>query len=105
MVSINRRISSLSDADHYERDRLSQAQRDEKYLSDHTAKRLVVTSPTYPSLIEAVDAAAANRSLPFCDYVYVTGDNRVVGIYDYFDVTPNQPVPRGQRRVLIPANF
>lgn len=96
---------SLSPSQHFDRDRLTQEERDKKYLADHSDKRLVVTSPPYPSTIEAIEACGANRSLDFCDYAYVTGDNRVVGIYEYYDVTPDQPVPRAQRRVLVPANF
>lgn len=71
-------------------------------VEKYSKKRLVQTSPPYPSTIEALDACAANQSLPECDYAYVTEDNRVVGIYDYYDVTPSQPVKLGQKRVLIP---
>ncbi len=65
-------------------------------------KRLVQTSTPYPSIEDALAAAEANRTLPGCDYTYVTEDNRVVGIYEYNDVTPDQPVKPGQRRVLVP---
>jgi beta-phosphoglucomutase-like phosphatase (HAD superfamily) len=79
--------------------------KDKEYVTQHSAKRLVQTSPPYPSLVEALEACQANRQDKLCDYAYVTEDNRVVGIYDYYDVTPDQPVMRGQRRVIIPANF
>lgn len=71
-------------------------------VEQYSKKRLVQTSPPYLSTIEALDAANANQQLPECDYAYVTEDNRVVGIYDYYDVTPDQPVKPGQKRILIP---
>lgn len=86
-------------------DLLSKEERDKKYVAEHSAKRLVQTSPPYPSAVEALEACYANGKLDFCDYAYVTEDNRVVGIYDYYDLHPDQPVKPGQRRVTIPANF
>ncbi|MNP89019.1 hypothetical protein D3C85_14150 [compost metagenome] len=74
-------------------------------IEKYSVKRLLQTSPPYPSTIEALDACNANRQLPDCDYAYVTEDNRVIGIYEYNDVTPDQPVKSGQRRVLIPVNY
>ncbi|MNC37335.1 hypothetical protein D3C76_1160230 [compost metagenome] len=87
------------------RAREDKERKDKEYLAQHSAKRLVQTSPPYPSAVEALEACHANRQLPGCDYAYVTEDNRVVGIYEYYDVTPDQAVKRGQRRVTIPANF
>jgi hypothetical protein len=74
-------------------------------VAEYSDKRLVQTSPPYPTTIEALDACNANRQLPGCDYAYVTEDNRVVGIYEYHDVHPDQPVQSGQHRVLISANY
>jgi hypothetical protein len=71
-------------------------------IENWSDKRLVQTSPPYPSMFEALDACAANRSLENCEYAYVTDDRRVVGIYSYYDVTPDQPVQKGQKRVIIP---
>lgn len=82
----------------YRRERIEKA----ALLELITLKRLVQTSQRYPSVIDALDACAANLSLPGCDYAYVTEDNRVVGIYEYYDVRPDEPVGKGQRRVLIP---
>lgn len=82
----------------YQRERIEKA----ALLELLAEKRLVQTSQRYPSVEEALDACAANRTLPGCDYAYVTEDNRVVGIYSYYDVTPEKPVGPGQRRVLIP---
>lgn len=87
------------------RAREEKERKDKEYLAQHSAKRLLQTSPPYPSAVEALEACHANRQLPGCDYAYVTEDNRVVGIYEYYDVTPDQAVKRGQRRVTIPANF
>lgn len=79
--------------------------KDREYAEKHSTKRLVQTSPPYPTITEALEACAANRQLPGCDYAYVTEDKRVVGIYEYYDVTPDQAVKRGQRRVIIPENL
>lgn len=87
------------------RAREDKERKDKEYVAQHSAKRLLQTSPPYPSTVEALEACAANRQLPGCDYAYVTEDNRVVGIYEYYDVTPEQAVKRGQRRVVIPVNF
>ncbi|MNC41576.1 hypothetical protein D3C76_1302450 [compost metagenome] len=102
--------SLLSPEEHYKRDLkihsvVSEQERDRLYVIAHSAKRLVQTSPPYPSAVEALEACHANQQDDFCDYAYVTQDNRVVGIYDYYDVTPDKPVKPGQRRVTIPVNF
>lgn len=102
--------SLLSPEEHYKRDLemrpiVPKQERDRLYVLAHSAKRLVQTSPPYPSAVEALEACHANRHLDFCDYAYITEDHRVVGIYEYYDVTPDKPVKPGQRRVTIPANF
>lgn len=74
-------------------------------VEKYSEKRLVQTSTPYPSTVEALDACNANRQDDYCDYAYVTEDNRVVGIYVYNDVTPDKPVKPGQRRVRVPANY
>lgn len=66
-------------------------------------KRLVQTSSPHPSTLEALDAAAGLKCMKDCEYAYVTEDNRVVSIWSYNDTTPDRPVGRGQKRVLIPA--
>lgn len=71
-------------------------------IENWSEKRLVQTSPTYPSRFEALDACVGVSALDECEYAYVTEDSRVVGVYRYFDVTPNEPVGKGQRRVIIP---
>ncbi|MNZ13956.1 hypothetical protein D3C78_308690 [compost metagenome] len=71
-------------------------------LAKYSRKRLVQTSEPYPCTLEALDAAEANNHMDFCDYSYVDSRNRVVGIFQYYDVTPDQPVGKGQERVLIP---
>lgn len=71
-------------------------------IENWSDKRLVQTSPPYPSAFEALDACAGNRTLENCEYAYVTEDHRVVGIYSYYDVTPDKPVMKGQKRVIIP---
>lgn len=73
-------------------------------IENWSEKRLVQTSPPYPSQFEALDACAANRGLENCEYAYITDDNRVVGIYTYYDVTPDKPVMKGQRRVRVPLD-
>lgn len=73
------------------------------YVEMHSKKRLVQTSPPYPTQTEALEAADAILQDDLCDYAYVTEDNRTVGIFDYYDVTPDQPVKPGQRRVRIPS--
>lgn len=72
-------------------------------IENWSEKRLVQTSTPYPSRFEALDACVGARSLDGCDYAYVDDDCRVVSIFRYYDVTPNQPVGRGQRRVIIPS--
>lgn len=71
-------------------------------LARFSRKRLVQTSPPYPCVLEALDAAEANNHMDFCDYSYVDSRNRVVAIFEYNDVTPDKPVGKGQERVLIP---
>lgn len=72
------------------------------YVEQHSAKRLVQTSARYPSAVEALEACEGLKHSDYCDYAYVTEDNRTVGIFDYYDVTPDQPVKSGQKRVRIP---
>lgn len=71
-------------------------------IEDWSEKRLVQTSTPYHSRFDALDACAGSRALDGCEYAYVDGENRVVGIYRYYDVAPDEPVLRGQRRVIIP---
>lgn len=71
-------------------------------IENWSEKRLVQTSPKYPSRFDALDACAGINALDECEYAYVTEDSRVVGIYRYYDVTPDEPVGKGQKRVLIP---
>lgn len=71
-------------------------------IENWSEKRLVQTSPSYPSRFEALDACVGINALDECEYAYVTEDSRVVGIYRYYDVTPDQSVGKGQRRVIIP---
>lgn len=95
----------MSPVEQYLHDKAEETRKEDEYVAHHSAKRLVQTSPPYPSAVEALEACHANKQLPGCDYAYVTEDNRVVGIYEYYDVTPEQDVKRGQRRVIIPVNF
>lgn len=71
-------------------------------IEDWSDKRLVQNSSPYHSRFDALDACAGVRALDGCDYAYVDEDNRVVSIHRYFDVAPDKPVNRGQRRVIIP---
>lgn len=72
-------------------------------VENWSEKRLVQTSPPHNNTLEALDSAQALKCMNDCEYVYVTEDNRVVSIWTYNDATPNKPVARGQKRVLIPA--
>lgn len=74
----------------------------QEQIEKYSKKRLMQTSPVYPSTVEALDAAQANLCMDGCDYSCVTEDNRVISFWEYNDITPDKPVQPGQRRVRIP---
>lgn len=78
---------------------------DQIYLDANSEKRLVQTSPPYPSMNEAMDACVGVLAQDSCEYAYVSEDKRVIAIFEFYDVHPSKPVKPGQRRVLIPKSL
>lgn len=68
-----------------------------------SAFRILQISPEHANTLDALDAAEGLRRLDFCDFTYVTWDNRVVSIMSCDNLSEHTPLVKGQTLIRLPV--